>query len=77
MTALKALGIGTGVHYPIITNFSLYRKLGYLAETTPVAEVIGRSILTLPLFPAMSDADVKRVCSAFLLVLQQHRQASA
>jgi len=77
MTALKALGIGTGVHYPIITNFSLYRKLGYLPETTPVAEVIGRSILTLPLFPAMSDADVKRVCSAFLLVLQQHRQASA
>jgi dTDP-4-amino-4,6-dideoxygalactose transaminase len=77
MTALKALGIGTGVHYPIITNFTLYRKLGYLAETTPVAEVIGRSILTLPLFPAMSDADVKRVCSGFLQVLQQYRQASA
>lgn len=77
MTELKALGIGTGVHYPIITNFSLYRKLGYLAETTPVAEVIGRSILTLPLFPAMSDADVKRVCSSLIGVFQRHYQASA
>ena len=75
MTELKALGIGTGVHYPIITNFTLYRKLGYRAEATPVAEVIGRSILTLPLFPAMSDADVKRICAAFLQVLAEQRKA--
>ena len=75
MSELKALGIGTGVHYPIITNFTLYRKLGYLAESTPVAEVIGRSILTLPLFPAMSDADVKRICAAFLQVLEGQRKA--
>jgi len=75
MSELKALGIGTGVHYPIITNFTLYRKLGYLAESTPVAEAIGRSILTLPLFPAMSDADVKRICAAFLQVLEGQRKA--
>ena len=75
MSELKALGIGTGVPYPIITNFTLYRKLGYLAESTPVAEVIGRSILTLPLFPAMSDADVKRICAAFLQVLEGQRKA--
>jgi dTDP-4-amino-4,6-dideoxygalactose transaminase len=64
MARMRAAGIGIGVHYPAIHLFSLYRSLGWKAGQYPHAERIGRAIVTLPLFPAMSDADVDRVCEA-------------
>ena len=69
MLTLKERGIGTGVHYPIITGFDLYRKLGYIPESTPIASKIGASILTLPLFPTMSSHDIDRVVQALTQVL--------
>ena len=74
MTELKELGIGTGVHYPAITGFTLYQKLGYQVEATPVAQRIGRSILTLPLFPGMADEDIGRIASALTGILKKHRK---
>jgi dTDP-4-amino-4,6-dideoxygalactose transaminase len=55
-------GIGVGVHYPCIPGLAYYRGQGYRAEDTPVAARVGRETVTLPLFPAMSDEDVPRVC---------------
>jgi dTDP-4-amino-4,6-dideoxygalactose transaminase len=55
-------GIGIGVHYPCIPGLAYYRAQGYRAEDTPVAARVGRETVTLPLFPAMSDEDVPRVC---------------
>jgi dTDP-4-amino-4,6-dideoxygalactose transaminase len=72
MTELKELGIGTGVHYPTITGFTLYKNLGYQTSSTPVAERIGKSILTLPLFPAMKDQDIGRISSGLTGILQKH-----
>ena len=74
MAELKDLGIGTGVHYPIITGFTLYQKLGYKVNATPVAERIGRSILTLPLFPSMADEDIGRIAIALAGILKKHRK---
>ena len=74
MTELKDLGIGTGVHYPVITGFTLYTKQGYKTSDTPIAERIGRSILTLPLFPGMADEDIGRIASGFVGILQKHRK---
>jgi dTDP-4-amino-4,6-dideoxygalactose transaminase len=74
MTELKEHGIGSGVHYPIITGFTLYQKLGYKTEATPIAERIGRSILTLPLFPGMMDEDIARIASALVGILKKHRK---
>ncbi len=74
MTELKDLGIGTGVHYPAITGFTLYQKLGYQVQSTPVAERIGRCILTLPLFPGMADEDIGRIASALTGILKKHRK---
>ncbi|MEY4495733.1 MAG: hypothetical protein RL744_797 [Pseudomonadota bacterium] len=74
MTELKDLGIGTGVHYPTITGFTLYQKLGYKVEATPIADRIGRSILTLPLFPGMADQDIGRIASALTGILKKHRK---
>jgi dTDP-4-amino-4,6-dideoxygalactose transaminase len=62
--AMKARGIGVGVHYPAIHLFSSYRALGYREGQFPNAERIGREIVTLPLFPAMEFADVERVVTA-------------
>ncbi|HEY1122508.1 MAG TPA: DegT/DnrJ/EryC1/StrS aminotransferase family protein [Haloferula sp.] len=70
MDALKAQGIGTGVHYPPIHLFSLYRRLGWNPGDFRYAEEIGRNILTLPLFPAMTPEDVRRVCVTLASVIR-------
>lgn len=71
MDRLQQEGLATGVHYPPIHLFALYRKQGWKPGDFPLAEFVGRNILTLPLFPAMADSDVDRVCDALLRVLQQ------
>jgi dTDP-4-amino-4,6-dideoxygalactose transaminase len=74
MTELKDLGIGSGVHYPAITGFTLYQNQGYKTSDTPIAERIGRSILTLPLFPAMADQDIGRIAKGLVGILLKHRK---
>ncbi len=69
MRRMRELGIGIGVHYPAIHLFTLYRRLGWKDGDFPEAERIGRNICTLPLFPAMADTDVDRVCAAVSRVL--------
>ena len=61
---MRDAGVGVGVHYPAMHLFALYRALGWRAGQFPQAERIGRAIVTLPLFPAMQDEDVERVCDA-------------
>ena len=67
--AMHERGVGIGVHYPAMHLFTLYRELGWRAGQFPNAERVGRSIVTLPLFPAMTEADVERVCVATREVL--------
>jgi dTDP-4-amino-4,6-dideoxygalactose transaminase len=77
MAQMHAAGIGTGVHYPAIHLFALYRRLGWKAGDFPQAERVGRNILTLPLFPAMRDEDVPRVVDALLEILRRNRVSAA
>ena len=56
--------IGCGVHYPPIHLFRMYRERGFKEGMFPVAETVGRRIVTLPLFPRMSETDVERVVGA-------------
>jgi len=72
--AMHQRGIGVGVHYPAMHLFKLYRQLGYHPGDFPQAERIGSTTLTLPLFPAMDDADVDRVCAAVAEVIQDNRK---
>ncbi|HET7197176.1 MAG TPA: DegT/DnrJ/EryC1/StrS aminotransferase family protein [Burkholderiales bacterium] len=64
MAEMRKQGVGTGVHYPAMHLFRLYRRLGWHEGQFPHAERLGRSLVTLPLFPAMRDEDVDRVCNA-------------
>jgi dTDP-4-amino-4,6-dideoxygalactose transaminase len=67
--AMGKHGIGIGVHYPCLPGLSVYRSLGYREELYPNAARIGRETVTLPLFPAMTNEDVGRVCDALRSVL--------
>jgi dTDP-4-amino-4,6-dideoxygalactose transaminase len=64
IAAMRERDIGVGVHYPAMHLFTVYRKLGYKEGDFPNTERIGRSTVTLPLFPGMEAGDVDRVCEA-------------
>lgn len=74
MQRLHERGIGSGVHYPAIHLFKLYRAMGYGPGDFPHAERVGRAIVTLPLFPGMLDSDVERVCAAVRDILSTCRR---
>ena len=74
MARMHAAGIGTGVHYPVMHLFAVYRRLGWKEGDFPHAEYAGRNILTLPLFPAMTRADVARVVTTLLEILAAHQK---
>ncbi len=68
----ETYGIGTGVHYPAIHLFTLYRARGFAPGMFPHAERYGASTLTLPLFTQMTEADVARVTAAVNEICEQH-----
>jgi perosamine synthetase len=62
---LRSEGVGVNVHYIPVHLHPFYRdKLGTTAGLCPVAETAYEEILSLPLFPAMSDDDVEFVIRA-------------
>jgi dTDP-4-amino-4,6-dideoxygalactose transaminase len=72
MEEMKVAGIGTGVHFPAVHLFKLYRGMGWKDGDFPNAEYAGRNILTLPLFPAMERGDTARVVRALASILAAH-----
>lgn len=63
--ALRAEGIGVNVHYPPVHLHPFYRQqFGTAAGDCPAAERAYQEILSLPLFPAMTDADCDDVIEA-------------
>jgi dTDP-4-amino-4,6-dideoxygalactose transaminase len=72
MTRLKEEhNVGTGFHYAAIHLFTLYRELGFHEGMFPESERIGRLTVTLPMFYAMTEADVERAVRAVKAVLAQ------
>jgi perosamine synthetase len=62
---LSEMGIATAVHYPKpVHHQPLYRKLGYPEEICPNAIEASKKVLSLPVHPALSDADVERIIRA-------------
>ncbi|MGC2459002.1 MAG: DegT/DnrJ/EryC1/StrS aminotransferase family protein [Gallionellaceae bacterium] len=69
MAKMKDRNIGIGFHYAPIHLFKLYRALGFREGMFPVAERVGRQIVSLPMFYAMDESDVERTCAAMRKVL--------
>jgi dTDP-4-amino-4,6-dideoxygalactose transaminase/acetyltransferase-like isoleucine patch superfamily enzyme len=67
MNHLKNAGIGTGIHYPIPLHLQkAYASLNYRQGDFPVAERVSGDIISLPMFPQLSDGQQARVVEAVL-----------
>ena len=65
MQGMKERNIGTGLHYRAVHLYPYYREqFGFKAGDFPNAETISDRIVSLPLFPLMTDADQDRVIAA-------------
>jgi dTDP-4-amino-4,6-dideoxygalactose transaminase len=65
MAGLKERGIGCDVHYPLPAHLQpAYADLGYRPGDLPVTERLAREVLSLPLYPALTDDEVARVAMA-------------
>ncbi len=62
---LTASGIGTGLHYPVPLHLQeAYRHCGYQPGDYPVAERLARELLSLPMYPGLTEAQQVRVAEA-------------
>jgi dTDP-4-amino-4,6-dideoxygalactose transaminase len=62
---LKAMGIGTGIHYPIPLHLQkAYHSLGYETGDFPVSERIAPAILSLPMYPQLTRTEQESVAQA-------------
>ena len=59
--SLRAAGLGVQVHYIPVYRHPYYQRLGFEGQACPVADKFYAGALSLPMFPAMTDADVERV----------------
>ncbi|HYG27037.1 MAG TPA: DegT/DnrJ/EryC1/StrS family aminotransferase, partial [Caulobacteraceae bacterium] len=62
---LKGAGVGTLIHYPIPPHMqAAYRDLAYAPGDLPIARQLADEVLSLPIGPHLSPADVKTVADA-------------
>ena len=72
---LRERNIGTSVHFIPVHLHPFYRdKYGLKPGDFPNAMAHYRRSISLPLHPALSDADVNDVCEAVLDIVQRHRR---
>ena len=74
MAELKARNIGTGLHYTAAHEFSYYaERFGWRPNDFPEAHFVSERIVSLPLFPGLTDADQNDAIEAILDVLETFR----
>ncbi len=69
VSRLGERGIASKAYLPCIHLFPHLRELGYREGQFPVAEAAAADSLALPFFPAMSEAQVERVCQELAAAL--------
>jgi perosamine synthetase len=70
--ALQQRGIAPQVHYVAVNDMPYYRALGHSPSETPIAQRASERLVSLPLYPAMSDAEVDQVIAAVRGALSEH-----
>ena len=68
---LAELSVGTGIHYPVPVHLQpAYQDGQVRAAALPVTELAARAVLSLPMHPALSAAQVRAVAAAVTAALE-------
>lgn len=72
--AMSAENIQCQIHYVPVYWFPYYKKLGYTKGLCINAEEIYKSIISIPLYPKMTDKDVDDVINAVKKIVENYRK---
>ena len=72
--ALYAENVCPQVHYLPVYWHGYYQKLGYEKGLCPEAEKLYEEIMSIPLYPSLSDDDIKDAISAVKKVIEYYRR---
>lgn len=76
---LSSQGIGFGIHYPLPLHLQgAYRHLGYKKGDFPVSEKLASEVISIPLYPEMTDDQQEKVAEAlreFFVLLGKAQRA--
>ncbi len=69
---LKEKGIGSAVYYPVpLYKQPAYKHLGLQPEDFPEAEKAAKEVLSIPMFPEITEEQVSRVCETIRTFYEQ------
>lgn len=64
---LKEKGIHTLIHYPVPVHLQpAYENLGYVLGSLPLTEKVADEVLSLPMYPELTEEQVKFVCKCII-----------
>lgn len=72
--AMSAENVQCQVHYVPVYWFPYYKNLGYEKGLCPVAEKVYEGIMSIPLFPKMTDEDIEDVIRAVKKVVEYYHK---
>ena len=72
--AMAAENVQCQVHYVPVYWFPYYEEMGYEKGMCPEAEKMYRSVMSIPLYPAMTDQEVEDVIKAVKKLINYYRK---
>lgn len=77
-TEMASRGIETGIHYPTPCHLiPALQELGYTLGDFPIAECLSDSVLSLPMYPGLTDLHIDTVVGTLETLLNQSSQRTA
>ena len=74
MVALREAGIGASVHFiPLHLHPYYRRRWGTRPEDHPIAAAEYERVISLPIWPGMTDGDIRRVIATLAAILDGSR----
>jgi UDP-4-amino-4-deoxy-L-arabinose-oxoglutarate aminotransferase len=75
MAAMAEYQIGSGLHYPALHSQAYYReRYGYTADSLPISQKAGDTVISLPLFPLLDESDQDDVVRVIAHLVETHRR---
>lgn len=72
--AMSAENIQCQIHYVPVYWFPFYQRLGYEKGLCPIAEEVYKGIMSIPLYPKMTDQDVEDVIHAIKKIVDNYKR---